>query len=581
VHNPALNLTVPASVAGIGGQRYYDVLQDMMEYAAWAQADPGTRGQGGFRYGPNSGDADNSVGQWPVIGLEAAEQWDIMAPAWVKSELRNYWLQYSYKSSVGGWGYGGSGYEYADYCTIAHSGAGLCMMAYVGIAQTDPWAVAAWNAVATNWGGPLSYTYYLQTYEGWGWDYWPSHFGPTASWGDLFNSYAMYGIAKSARIARDSSGNVLEIKQFGNPPYPTIVWYDQYSTYLLAKQQGDGSWPGWWYWGTPMSTPFALLILEPNVFSLRPQAAITASPNPVKADTTVNFDIRGSWHQDPAKFLVSWKLIFDAASGKTWANPDVSGTFPVAGLIPKVGGYPEKSPAVDYDVTAIVQVTDNQGETSQDVVTVHVQTDIVPPVADADGPYFGSVSVPLTLDGSASYDPNAGGSIVKYEWDLDGNGTYEADAGANPTLQHTWTTPYSGQVGLRVTDNFGLISTATAYTRITVCDLKPVSYPLVSYRRISLTVWEYTYKFAIKNVGTGDATAVSAALQNWPAQVTVVDGNVLFPTVPTGGTPVTSTDTFTIRINRSVPVQNRDLAWRLQFTDSVGTTWTLVNFPLY
>lgn len=55
---------------------------------------------------------------------------------------------------------------------------------------------------------------------------------------------------------------------------------------------------------------------------------------------------------------------------------------------------------------------------------MHIITGLVPPVADPDGPYFGSVNVPLTLDGSASYDPNPGGSIVKYEWDLDGNGTY-------------------------------------------------------------------------------------------------------------------------------------------------------------
>ncbi len=574
VHNPALNLTVPASVPNIGGQRYSDVLQDMMEYAAWGQADPGTWGRGGFRYSPNSGEADNSVGQWPVIGLEAAEGWDILAPAWVKSELKNYWLQNSYKSSVASWGYSGS-----DYCTIAHSGAGLCMMAYAGILKTDPWAVAAWNAVAANWGGPSSQTYHLRTYEGWGWDYWPSHFGPTASWGDLFNSYAMYGIAKAARIARDNTGSVSEVVQFGAGT--PVHWYDEYSAYLLAKQQSNGSWPGWWYWGTPISTPFALLILEPTVSSLRPQAVITASPNPVNAGTTVNFDISGSTHQDPAKFLVAWKLIFDTTSGKTWASPDVSGTFPVSGPIPKIGGYPQSSPPADYDVTAILQVTDNAGETGEAVVTVHIQTGLVPPVANPGGPYSGSVGASLTLDGSASYDPNPGGSIVKYEWDLDGNGTYETDAGPNATIQHTWATPYTGQIGLRVMDSFGLSSTASVYTRITVCDLKPVAYPLISYRRLSRNVWEYNYKFVIKNVGTGDATTVAAQLQNWPAQVTVVDGNVSFPTVPAGGSPVTSTDTFTIRIDRTLPVQNSDLAWKLQFTDSGGTTWVLVNFPLY
>lgn len=573
VHNPALNLLVPASVPQIGGQRYYDVLEDMMEYAAWSQADPGTWGRGGFRYSPNNGEADNSVGQWPVIGLEAAEQWDIVAPVWVKSELKNYWLINSYRAEVAGWGYSSQ-----DYCTISHSAAGLCMMAYVGIPKTDPWAVAAWNKLAAEWKGPLSHTYYLQTYEGWGWDYWPSHFGPTASWGTVFNSYAMYGIAKAARIARDAGGNISEVVTFGSGS--PINWYNDYSNFLLSAQLPDGSWPGFFQWGTPMSTPFALLILEPTVSSLRPIAAITASPNPVNANTTVNFDISGSSHQDPAKFLVSWKLIFDSSS-VDWSHPDASGSFPVSGTIPKIGGYPQKSPPADYDVNAIVQVTDNVGETAEAVVTVHITTGLVPPVADPDGPYFGSIGAAITLDGSGSYDPNVGGSIVKYEWDLDGNGTYETDAGTSSTLSHTWAAPYTGQVGLRVTDNYGQTSTASVYTKITVSDLHPDSYPLVSYRRVGSTTWEYEYRFNIKNLGTGDATSVSAALQNWPAQVTVVDGSVSFPTVPAGGTVVSSTDTFKIRINRSVAVKNTDLTWRLQFTDGGGTTWTLVNFPLY
>jgi hypothetical protein len=162
----------------------------------------------------------------------------------------------------------------------------------------------------------------------------------------------------------------------------------------------------------------------------------------------------------------------------------------------------------------------------------------------------------------------------------DGNGSFETDAGASPTVAHTWNAPYSGLIGLRVTDSLNKTSTANVYTNITVCDLKPVSYPLISYRRLSATVWEYTYKFVLKNQGNGTATGVSAQLQNWPSQVSVVDGNVTFPDVP-GSAQVTSTDTFVIRINRSVPVQNKDLAWTLKFTDPGGTKYVLVNFPLY
>jgi len=274
--------------------------------------------------------------------------------------------------------------------------------------------------------------------------------------------------------------------------------------------------------------------------------------------------------------LVSWKLKFDSSSSG-W---DVTGSFPVTGTIPKTGGYPQKSPPIDYDVAALLEVTDNAGDTSQASVTVHITSGLVPPIANPGGPYFGSVGKPVTLNGSGSYDPNSGGSIVKYEWDLDGNGTYETNAGGSPTTLFTWSTPYVGQIGLRITDNFGLVSTASVYTKITISNLKFVSYPLISSKRISSTVFEYTYKANIKDFGNGGATNVSAQLQNWPSQVTVVDGNLGFPDVPAGG-QVLSTDTFTIRIDRRVPVTNSDLTWKLTFTDAGGTTWVLVNFPLY
>ncbi len=260
-----------------------------------------------------------------------------------------------------------------------------------------------------------------------------------------------------------------------------------------------------------------------------------------------------------------------------WASPDVQGSFPAAPFV-KAGGYPETG--TDHDITVSVQVTDNVGATSEATYIVHITSGNVPPVSNPGGPYFGAVNSPITLDGRQSYDPNAGtgDSIVSYNWDLDGNGLYNDGTGS--TLVHTWTTPYTGQVGLKVCDSFGACSVGSAYTSITVSDLKPVSYPLISYKRLSTSVWEYEYKFIIKNQGNGDATNVSAVMANHPAQVTVLDGNVSFPSVP-AGQQVTSTDTFKIRIDRSVPVQNSDLTWTLTFTDSSGTNWTLVNFPLY
>jgi hypothetical protein len=65
----------------------------------------------------------------------------------------------------------------------------------------------------------------------------------------------------------------------------------------------------------------------------------------------------------------------------------------------------------------------------------------------------------VSFDGSASSDP--GGVITKYEWDLDGNGTFETDTGTTPTTSHTYNTPGPVTVGLRVTDDESATGTAT------------------------------------------------------------------------------------------------------------------------
>ena len=110
--------------------------------------------------------------------------------------------------------------------------------------------------------------------------------------------------------------------------------------------------------------------------------------------------------------------------------------------------------------------------------------------------------------------------------------------------------------------------------------LQPVSYPLIASRKISRTVWEYTYRFNIRNTGLGDATSVTATLMHYPAQLTVIDGDVSFHAVAAGGT-VTGDDTFKVRIDRSQPLSNGDLTWQVIFTDPSGTSRTLSNFPLY
>jgi hypothetical protein len=98
------------------------------------------------------------------------------------------------------------------------------------------------------------------------------------------------------------------------------------------------------------------------------------------------------------------------------------------------------------------------------------QTGNNPPVAEAGGPYSGSTGQPISLDGSGSYDPDAGDCIVQYQWFRRlGNGTYTGIAapGSNPGLN--WVPPGAGQyeVRLTVTDTHGATDSDDATVTIT------------------------------------------------------------------------------------------------------------------
>ncbi|HEX9973522.1 MAG TPA: PKD domain-containing protein, partial [bacterium] len=87
-----------------------------------------------------------------------------------------------------------------------------------------------------------------------------------------------------------------------------------------------------------------------------------------------------------------------------------------------------------------------------------------PPVADADGPYTGTVNQPVQFDGSGSYDPDAGDSITSYEWDMDNDGQFDDATGVYPTW--TWNSPTTHSIHLKVTDTHGASGTDSTYVRI-------------------------------------------------------------------------------------------------------------------
>lgn len=110
--------------------------------------------------------------------------------------------------------------------------------------------------------------------------------------------------------------------------------------------------------------------------------------------------------------------------------------------------------------TVFVQYQDAQGNRSDPYhASIRVLTTGTPPIAQANGPYGGISSEPITLDGNGSSD--ADGSIVAYEWDINNDGIYEVFS-TQPQVDYNFADSDITQVQLRVTDNEGLSGTAIA-----------------------------------------------------------------------------------------------------------------------
>jgi hypothetical protein len=240
------------------GRTYEEVMIDTVDYVAFGQNSAGTA-TGGWRYYANyGGDSDNSVSQWPVLGLIAAEQWGIIAPAFVKDDL-NIWIDYIQNDVSGGSGYANPN----SWVNVAKTGALLIEQYYVGDTKETPRVIAAANYINTNWAVD-----------------------------NKGNYYAMYGVFKG-----------LELLDIGTIPLPdgTFDWHDDYTTYLVNNQLTDCSWPNSPYGSIVLDTDWAILILQGTVFPIEITVDVMDSDCgafmasvPVKVDYSVErFPVNG------------------------------------------------------------------------------------------------------------------------------------------------------------------------------------------------------------------------------------------------------------------------------------------------
>ncbi|MBI5943074.1 MAG: PKD domain-containing protein [Chloroflexi bacterium] len=168
--------------------------------------------------------------------------------------------------------------------------------------------------------------------------------------------------------------------------------------------------------------------------------------------------------------LVSGDGFFTDPGADVWAAAvdygDGSGMQPLA-LNPDMTFAFSHAYAVGGTFTIQVCVSDDEGASGCDQAQVTVTLNR-PPVAEADGPYFGFEGSNITLNASRSTDPD--NNIVFYEWDFDNDGLFDDAVGKRPKFKAVDNGIYI--VRVRVTDAGGLSSVDGS--TVTVKNVPPV-----------------------------------------------------------------------------------------------------------
>lgn len=165
--------------------------------------------------------------------------------------------------------------------------------------------------------------------------------------------------------------------------------------------------------------------------------------------------------------------------------------------------------------------------------------DNIPPTAEANGPYQGTVGFPVQFDGAGT-DPD--GFIARYDWRF-GDGTVVEDAGPRPA--HTYTLAGQYTARLTVVDHVG--SSATDQATVTILDApipeepptaeaggpyagtagEPVTFDAGESSDpdgdIAFYVWEYGDGSAPDTTTSTTRTHVYGAADTYTATLTVVD----------------------------------------------------------
>ncbi|GAB4249263.1 PKD domain-containing protein [Deferrisoma sp.] len=185
------------------------------------------------------------------------------------------------------------------------------------------------------------------------------------------------------------------------------------------------------------NTATATANFQIGVLRALPSANPTSGPAPLQ----VRFTSRG---EDPFGTIVWYRWDFDG-----------DGRYDRSDTVAADVTYTYRTPGT---YQAVLRVESSTGDTATATVTITVENN--PPTATADVvPSNGAVPLTVQLLGSGS-DPD--GSIVLYEWDYEGDGTFDYSSTTSGNTSHTYDTPGEYQAVFRVTDNSGQSATAVA-----------------------------------------------------------------------------------------------------------------------
>lgn len=294
---------------------YGDLVQDAVDFMAWAQEDEACGvHRGGWRYSPNQCSSDNSTSGYATLGLGFARlNFGMDAPQFVYDELE-LWIGLIQDPVDGDPDDGGSYYEptWTGWVNILKTGNLLYEMGLVGDNAGTPRVQDAVGYIERTW----------------------TNTDPNVGW--IGHRQAMFTMMKGL----ESLG--IEYLDLDGGGIADDEWFPVVAQHLIDTQNGDGSWPHD-YWGDQtVSTAWALLTLEKAVPTFEIPVPVDIKPTscrnplnvknngvlPVAVLGTADFDVA---QVDPA----SVSLI--GISPLRWSMEDVA--TPYEPYMGKEGAY--------------------------------------------------------------------------------------------------------------------------------------------------------------------------------------------------------------------------------------------------